>query len=392
MVLLAVTVPNVLSEESESLKNPDSPQIGIAVDVGEAAKREAIKVKEELEDRAKSLFEREPLGWNLQTAQYLYRSALSIPSRIPQFTHRIIEEGRVLGIVGSLLILLLVMVLLYALLWQARSIEWVERKVQPVSRYIPEDYYPIFLSLIKVLVSALIPLILVSLFSLIDKMIGYRAAWFQLIGRMLLLWACGALISRLLREILTQNLFEVFDKYGKVIFSHARLILICLIIVIAAFWTAEAYNVRTDILELIRFAVSITIAIVVFILFLKKTTFLSILPELPYRGYQWIISLLRNYYYPIFMVSFLAAMFWCFGYKELGKLVLSKIWFTIIALLAIGVVYHGISERLKRWSMKLQKRDETAQLLARSTKTILVYGAVLFTVIVVLNLLIFLMK
>ena len=68
-------------------------------------------------------------------------------------------------------------------------------------------------------------------------------------------------------------------------------------------------------------------------------------------------------------------------------MVLSKIWFTLIALLAIGVVYHGISERLKRWSMKLQKRDETAQLLARSTKTILVYGAVLFTVIVVLNLL-----
>jgi small-conductance mechanosensitive channel len=387
MVLLAAEVQNVYSGEPGVSKAQDAPRIGIAEDVGEAAKREAAKVREDLEKQAKSLFEREPLGWDVQTAQYVYRVVLSVPSRIPQLTGRIVEESRVLGLLGSALILLFVIAALYSLLGQTRAIQWVEREVQPVSQHIPENYYPYFLSFIKVVASALIPLILLGLFSLINKMIDYRAAWFQLTGRLLLLWAVGVLILRLLKETLTQNLFEAAVNYGKVIFRYARLIIMYVIIGIAAFWAAEAFKVRTDVLELIRFAVSLSVVTVLFLFFLKKNTFLTLLPELPYRGYRWILSFLKSYYYLVLIVSFLAALIWCFGYHGLGELVLTKIWFTLVALLAITLTHYSLSERLKRWSQKLQARDETAQFLGRSIKTLLLYATVLFTAIVVLNLL-----
>jgi small-conductance mechanosensitive channel len=387
IVFLGANVPSVSSEEPGSSRVEDTPEIGIAEDIGEAAKREAARVKEDLEKQAKSLFERKPLGWDLQTYQYLYRVAVSLPSRIPEFTGHVAEESRVLGLIGSLLVLLFVVAVLYSLIGRRRVIQWVERKAQPVSQHLPEASYPYFLSLLKVVVSALIPLILLGLVSLINEMIDYRAAWFKLTGRLLVLWAVGALILRLLKETLTRNLFEATANYGKVIFRYARLIILYVLIGIALFWSAKVFKVRTDVLELIRFAVSVSVVTVLFLFFLKKTAFLSLLPELPYRGYRWVSNFLKNYYYLLLIVSFLAALIWCFGYQGLGKLVLTKIWFTAGALLAITLIYYNLTERLKRWSLKLSARDETAQFLVRSMKTLLLYATVLFTAIAVLNLL-----
>ncbi|MBN2033250.1 MAG: mechanosensitive ion channel [Deltaproteobacteria bacterium] len=387
MVLLAANVPSVSSEEAGSSRTEDTPEFGIAKDIGEAAKREAARVKEDLEKQAKSLFEREPLGWDLQTYQYLYTAAVSLPSRIPEITGHLAEESRVLGLIGSLLVLLFVMALLYSLIGRRRVIQWVERKAQPISLHFPEGSYPYFLSLLKVVVSALIPLMLLGLVSLINEMIEYRAAWFRLTGRMLVLWAVGAPILRLLKETLTRDLFEVTANYGKVIFRYGRLIILYVLIGIAFFWAASIFKVRTDVLELIRFSVSLSVVTVLFLFFLKKTALLSLLPKLPYRGYLWVFNFLKNYYYLLLIVSFLAALMWCFGYQGLGKLVLTKIWFTAGALLAVTIIYYNLSERLKRWSLKLKASGEAAQLLVRSMKTVLLYATVLFTAIAVLNLL-----
>jgi len=86
---------------------------------------------------------------------------------------------------------------------------WVGKRVEPLSRFIPEATYPFFISGIKVVVSALIPLLLLGAFALINAMIDYEAVWFQLIGRLLKFWAIGALLLRLLKESLTRDLFKV---------------------------------------------------------------------------------------------------------------------------------------------------------------------------------------
>ena len=385
--LALMNTPHFCSAASESSKPENTPQFGIAQDMGKVAKREAEKVRKDLEKRARSLFGREPMEWDIQTVQYLYDVTVSLPSRIPQATKSIIEESRVLGLLGSLLILLFVTVVLYSLLGQNRTIKWVEKKAEPALHFIPEAYYPYLLSLIKVLVSALIPLLLLGLFSLINQMIVYRATWFQVTGRLLVLWAVGAILLRLLREVVTGNLFAAAANHGRVIYRYARLILLYVIVGIAAYRVAEVFQIREDVLGLIRFCVSVSVSTIVFLLFLKKGMFISLLPELPYRGYRWVSGFIRNNYYLILGLSYLSALLWCFGYPKLGKLVLSKIWLTLGALLLITLGYYHLKEYLKRWSQKLEAKDDSARFLVRSMQSLLFYAVLLFTTIALLNLL-----
>jgi hypothetical protein len=171
----------------------EKPKIAVTEDMGKAMARQAAKVRDELAKKASSLFEREVLGWDFGTVSDLYHSIWVLPMKTGELVRQIIEQSRVLGVIGSLLILFFVVVTLYSLIGQERVLRWVEKRVQPLGGRIPEGYYPYFLSILKVVVSALIPLVLLGLFSLIDAMLAYRAAWFQLTGRLLVVWALGAL-------------------------------------------------------------------------------------------------------------------------------------------------------------------------------------------------------
>ena len=387
IIFLGVNVQRVSSEEPGSSKAQDAPRIGISEDMGEVAKREVVKLKEDIKEQARSLFEREPPGWDMQTAEYIYRTVISLPSRLPHFASKIVEEGTMLGLLGSSLIILFLIAVVYSLFGQRRVIRWFEKKTQPVTQNIPEKYYACFLSLIKVVVSGLIPLILLGLISLINRMIDYRADWFQLAEQLLILWVVGALILRLLKETLTQNLFKATAGYGRLIHRYLRLVVLYVIAGIAVFRAAEFAGIRTDVQELIKFAVSLSVVIITSLLFLRKKVFLSLLPDSHSRGYRWIVSFLRNYYHLFLGISFIAAMIWCFGYRELGRQVLTKIWLTVGALLAISLIHYSLSERLKKWAQKLESGEETAQFLVRSMKTLLLYASILTTAIVVLNLL-----
>jgi hypothetical protein len=191
----------------KSAADQNKPAFTIAEDVGGSMIKEAARVKQEFKKRARTLFERKPLGWNWDTIKYLYNWLPNVPLKVPVFAKAVMEQGRVLGVAGSLIVLTFIIAILYSLLGQNRVLAKVEAAVQPIRARIPEASYPYFISALKVIVAALIPLILLGAFSLINAMITYQAAWFQLIGRLLVLWAVGALLISLLRESLTRDLF-----------------------------------------------------------------------------------------------------------------------------------------------------------------------------------------
>ena len=76
VVLLAAHVRYGSCQETGSSGDKNKPKIGIAEDMGEAARKEAAKLREDIEEQARSLFDREPLGWDAQTAKYLYSCLL----------------------------------------------------------------------------------------------------------------------------------------------------------------------------------------------------------------------------------------------------------------------------------------------------------------------------
>ncbi|MFC1580202.1 mechanosensitive ion channel family protein [Thermodesulfobacteriota bacterium] len=388
MVFFLLVQVSAISAAFEGASERESnPSVSLSEDMGQAMMWEAAKVREDLGQRAQSLFEREPLGWDSETIQYAYATVLSLPSRLPGLWEQVRKEGRVLGLAGSLILLLFIATLLYSLLGQQRILRWVENKTLPLARRIPEKKYPLFQSGLKVAVSVLIPLLLVCLFMLVDALIAYRAAWFQLTGRLLWLWVAAVLILRLLKESLTRDLFSVTSRYGKKLYFWARFVMLYVVVVVAVVWAAEAFHMRADVLALLRTAISISVVFVLFQFFSRKTAFISLFPDLPYRKYQTFLQYLGKYYYQLMAVSFAGALLWSLGYGNLGRFLLTKIWFTLAAVLLIILLYGVLNRWLQGWSGRRDASDEAADMLIRSLRALLLYGTVVASLIVVMNLL-----
>lgn len=384
--LMVVPYANAQDKIDDATKKK-THSIAISKDMDDVMIQEAAKVKEDFQEKARTLFKRLPLGWDLHTISYLYELALSLPNKIPIFTRFVIEQSKVLGVIGSIVVLVFFLGVLYSLLGQHRVMDSVESRVEFLTKYIPEASYPFVISGIKVVVSALIPLLLLGAFSLINAMIDYSATWFQLIGRLLGLWAAGALLLRLLKESLTQNLLKVTEQYGWTIYRWTRLALLYAIFGIAAYWATEAFEIREDVLSLLRFAISVSITAVLLMLFLNKKAFMSLLPELPIPSYMSFRRFLEKYYFPLLMVSFLAALLWCFGYRALGRLILVKIWFTGVLFVFIMFLYHIVRRSLDTWFQRLDRKDEDARGFVGALRSILKYATFLAVLIIVLNLL-----
>ena len=373
------------AEQQAIGENQKQPTIAIPEDMEKAMSKEAVRVKEELKRHARSLFERTDLGWDLKTIDYLYRRALGLPQELPRFLHHVREESRILGVAGSLMMLTFILALFYSLLGQKRVLARVEKAAQPLREKLPQAFAPFVFSAIEVLVAALIPLLLLGAFSLINAMTGYEAAWFQLTGRLLILWALAALVIGLLRGSLTRGLFPTTSQYGRKIFRLTRLALLYVLVGVGVVWGAEAFQIRKDVLALLSFVISISIVGVLFSLFIHKKGLLSLLPALPYRSYKEFVKLLSRYYYPLLFLSFIIALLWCIGYKQLGRVVLVKIWASIGAFLLIMLIYHMVREWLQKWVQKTDPSDETAQFLHRSFKIVLLYATAIATVIIIFN-------
>jgi small-conductance mechanosensitive channel len=387
IVLLLGTSLCYAAEQQPAAETEKQPAISLPEDVGTTIAEKAASVKTEIANRASSLFERTPIGWDWGTIHYLYKWALGLPLRLPEFIDQVMEQSRVLGVAGSCIIFIFLAAVFYSLLGRKRILAQIENKAQPLRRKIPQTVYPFFLSTLKVLVSALIPLILLAAYSLIDAMIHYRAAWFQLAGKMLGLWAVGSLVVSLLRESLTQDLFKATDRYGKRIFQLARLALLYGLVGFAAVQAAVAYQIRPDVIALLKFAISVSIVVILFLFHLMKTALMSFLPDLPYRPYQGFVRMLDKFYYPFIILSFITALLWCIGYQQLGRVVLLKIWASGGAFLLIMMAYHKLRGWLQSWYGARDVSDEAAQLLFQSMRTMLLYATVLATSGLILNLL-----
>ena len=368
-------------------ENQKQPAISFPEDVGPTIAQKAESVKTEIANRASSLFERTPIGWDWNTVAYLYRWVIGLPLKLPELIEQIMAQSRVLGAAGSCIVFIFLATVLYSLLGRKRILARIQNKLQPLRQKIPEPIYPFFLSTLKVLISALIPLILLGAYFLIKAMIHYRAAWFQLTGDIMILWAIGSLVIGLLRELMTQNLFQATSRYGKKIFHLTRLALLYGLVGVMVIRGAVAFQIRPDMIELLKFAISVSIVVILFLLHLMKTALMSFLPDLPYGAYQRFIRMLSRFYYPLIFFAFITALLWCSGYRQLGRVVLIKIWFSGVIYILMMLAYQKIRGWLQKWYDSKEPTDEAAQFLFQSFRTMLLYATILATIGIILNLL-----
>lgn len=97
IVLLVRLLPARLTAADPAAKLAEAPTIGIAEAMGEAMLKRATEVREDLTRGARSLFEREPLGWDLDTLNAIYHGAVDLPDHITTLVRMVIQHSRVLG-------------------------------------------------------------------------------------------------------------------------------------------------------------------------------------------------------------------------------------------------------------------------------------------------------
>ncbi|MGW8322802.1 MAG: hypothetical protein ACWGSD_14720, partial [Thermodesulfobacteriota bacterium] len=137
---------------------------------------------------------------------------------IPDLIGNVMEQSRLLGFVGSVIMLAFLVAVLYSVFGQKRVLVRLERAVEPLRPYIPEAFHPYFVSLMRIVVASLMPLILFGAYSLIRAFVSYNAPWFRITGTLLMLWAVGALLINLLREALTRELLPISPSHGRTTF------------------------------------------------------------------------------------------------------------------------------------------------------------------------------
>jgi small-conductance mechanosensitive channel len=374
------------AETREAANGGEPPSISISEDMGKAIVKEAAEVKEEFEKQARTLFLRSNLGWDLETIDYLSTWLLDLPLRAPELIQLVLAQGRVLGLAGSLVVLTFVAAVLYSLVGRARVMRRIETALGPVRHRIPDAIYPFVLAALRVVVAAAIPLLLYGGYALINSLISYAAAWFLLLGRLLLLWSLAGLAIGLFRELLTADLFKVTAAHGRRMYRLVRLLLLYGAGCIALYMAAEPFKFPRDVLAFIHFAVTVSVVCLFLLLMLNKRAILSFLPDLPYRSYRNYVGILRKFYLPLIGLSFLLALLWCFGFRQFGRVVLN-IWSTVGLLLLLALFYHALRLGLERWSSQVPAFDEKGQFLVDSAKAFLSYAAGVATAALLLNML-----
>jgi len=364
---------------------PDAPTIAVAENMGEVIIKEAEQVKEDIQQQVLTLSRWTPLGWNLKTIDYITQWVLQLPLRVPELMQKLLAHGRVLGAAGSLVMLTFLATVFYSLFGRNRVMRQINAAIQPVRHRIPQPLYPFFMAALRVVTAAAIPLLLLAVYSAIDALITYHAVWFTLTGRLLGLWLLAALAIGLLRELLTRDLFKVTAAHGQKVFQIARLVLMYLLVGVILYWCAEAFQFPKDVLAFLQFAISVSVVCVFLLLMLNKRALLSFLPPLPYRSYQNYMRLLNRYYYPLIGVSFVLALLWCFGFREIGRLLLVKIWATAGALILLSIVYHTLRIGLNRWAEKITAGEESARFLVDSVRSFLMYATAVAAAALLLN-------
>ncbi len=351
-------------DNASGVAGNDPAAIALPENMGEAVRREASRVGSELQQHAESVFRRTPMGWDQQTLVDIYDWTVGLPLRLPEFVGHLLEQGRALGLVGSFLVLTFLVAVFYAITGQRRVMDRVSTALAPVRKWLPGEMFPYLLSLVKIVVASLIPLVLLGIYSLISALVMHRPPWYLLIGRLLVVWSVAALGLYVLRESLTSGLYKAAATHGRLIYGRARLVVLYIAGGTAIVWGAEAFALPGDVLAFLRFVITLSVVCVLLLLFSNRKAMFSLLPDLPYDNYQMFRRNLAKYYHPIVYGTFATGLLWCAGYQRLAEFIWTKTWAVAGVYVGFFTAFHLLQGRLRHWSQRSRDQDEeTATLL-----------------------------
>lgn len=349
------------------------PSFALNENVTEAMRKEAGTVKESLEKTASQFFTPEPLGFTFSTFTALYLDVLKLPLKLPRLINYIIDQARLLGFIGSLVIFLFLSGLTYMLTGQRKVLNYLESIILPMIASVPKAVHPYLELVLKLAAAAMFPGIFWVIFWFVQSFTGLEQPWFLLIGRLMVVWAAGVAGLVALKELFIGRLIPIPETYGKTMYRVTRLMALYIIFTVIIFYCAEAFRINPEYLALLKVVLYLTVVLASLGLLVKKQAILSLLPELPYRGYRIFRSTLTRVYGPAMIGTFLTGVLWSFGYHTLCRYIWTKTWAVAVVIVVIMLAYHFSSRMIGYYRQKYPKENESAESYFRSLMAGLVF-------------------
>lgn len=367
-------------DETGQPENNAEPAFVLADNMTVAMAREAQTVRESLQETASQYFVPEPLGFSFETFSELYSDVVNLPMKLPRLIDYIIDQARLLGLIGSLVIILFLSGLIYMLTGQRKVMSYLESIILPLISHLPITIKMYLKLVLKLAAAAMFPGVFWIIYWFVQSFTGLNQPWFLLIGRLMVVWAGGVAGLVALHEFFIGRLIPIPENYGQTIHRITRIIALYIIFTVIIFYCAEAFQIRQEYLALLKVVLYLTVVIASLGLLVKKQAILSLLPDLPYRGYRIFRNTLTRIYTPAMIGTFLTGVLWSFGYRQLCRTIWTRTWAVATVVIAIMLAYHFVS----RWIVNRRKKYALDNLSAESYFKALSAGVVFITAVLLL--------
>ncbi len=347
--------------------------IVLADNVTEAMRREAGSVKETLEQTATHFFTPDPLGFSIETFPELYRDVVQLPLKLPRLVNYIVDQARLLGFIGSMVIILFLSGLTYMLTGQRKVLNYLETIILPMIATVPKAVHPYLKLVLKLAAAAMFPGVFWIIFWFVQSFTRLDQPWFLLIGRLMVVWAAGVAGLVALKELFIARLIPIPESYGRTIYRVTRIFALYIVFTVITFYCAAAFQINPAYLALLKVVLYLTVVIASLGLLAKKQAILSLLPDLPYRGYTVFRNTLTRVYTPAMIGTFLTGVLWSFGYRDLCRYIWTKTWAVAMAVILIMLVYHFASRTIQAQRRRYLRSSESADNYYNSLSTGLVF-------------------
>jgi small-conductance mechanosensitive channel len=329
-----------------------------------------------------SLLARQPLGFDLETVAKL-RDAWAL---VPELPARIGEQGRMLGVASSALMLLLLVAIGYGAFGQRRFAARVDARLAPIKERCPAAARTWFSGGAQVLAAGLLPIALWGLHAAVADVTDYDHPAFVLTGSLLLAWAQFSIATTVARELLVRPLLPISPEHGRHLFGIARWLLFYAILLAAALHTVGGFGAPSDVVALLRAVFRLTLILFFVIAFARKSSVLALFPDVPNRFYRGSIALLGHIYPLAVAVTAATALLALAGYRNLATFVWVRTWALAGLVVGASLFVHLLHRLLRWWILPEEPGPETARDFYRSAGRLLDYLGIIIVLVLALDL------
>ena len=100
-VLAGIFLTGTVWAAGDEAARANPPEYGLSTDMGDAMVRQAGQVKQQIQQQAGTLFQRQPLGFSWDSVIALYNWIIMLPLKIPALLQLVADQGQLLGVAGS---------------------------------------------------------------------------------------------------------------------------------------------------------------------------------------------------------------------------------------------------------------------------------------------------